>query len=60
MKIKGTGLPMKRFELSNPREHFYNTGNIHLVLPSTPTLMVTLVLQLWQLDGDQSLPPNMI
>ena len=50
--IKSTCLPMKRFELSNPREHFYDIRNIHLVLPSTPTLMVTLVLQLWQLDGD--------
>ena len=60
--IKSTCLPMKRFELSNPREHFYRIRNIHLVLPSTPTLMVTLVLQLLilviqQLDGEQILPP---
>ena len=48
------------FELSNPREYFYNIWNIHLVLPSTPTLMVALVLQLLQLqqlDGEQCLPP---
>ena len=39
----------KGFELGNPREYFYNIGNIHVVLPSTPTLKVTLVLQLLQL-----------
>ena len=56
---------MKGFELSNPREHFYRVGNIHLVLPSTPTLMVTLVLQLLllviqQLDGELCLPPGVL
>ena len=40
---------LKGFELSNTREYFYNIGNIHMELPSTPTLMVTLVLQLLQL-----------
>ena len=53
----------RAFELSNPREYFYNIWIIHLVLPSTPTLMVALVLQLLflvmqQLDGEQCLPPN--
>ena len=49
----------RAFELSNPRKYFYNIWNIYLVLPSTPTLMVALVLQLQtqQLDGEQCLPP---